>query len=61
MPIAKAQNCLPHPKSLPWGRPFALDDRAVVVVRLEGQKLAGMLRHWFDPKTNAPELYTSGA
>ena len=35
------------------------DDRAVVV-RLEGQKLAGMLRHRYDPKTNTAELYTSG-
>ena len=35
------------------------DDRAVVI-RLEGQKLAGMLRHRYDPKTNTAELYTSG-
>jgi predicted metal-dependent enzyme (double-stranded beta helix superfamily) len=36
------------------------DDRSVVV-RLEGQKLAGMLRHRYDPKTHTAELYTSGA
>ena len=36
------------------------DDRAVVV-RLEGQKLAGMLRHRYDPKTNIAEVYTSGS
>ena len=35
-------------------------DRAVVI-RLEGQKLAGMLRHRYDPQTNTAELYTSGA
>ena len=35
-------------------------DRAVVV-RLEGQKLAGMLRHRYDPQTNTAELYTSEA
>ena len=35
------------------------DDRAVVV-RLEGQKLAGMLRHRYDPKTNTAEVYRSG-
>jgi len=32
-----------------------------VVIRLEGQKLAGMLRHRYDPKTNTAEIYTSGA
>ena len=34
------------------------DDRAVVV-RLEGQKLAGVIRHRYDPKTNTAEVYTS--
>ncbi len=36
------------------------DDRSVVI-RLEGQKLAGMLRHRYDPKTNTGEIYSSGA
>lgn len=35
-------------------------DRSVVI-RLEGQKLAGMLRHRYDPKTNTAEVYTSGS
>ena len=34
------------------------DDRSVVI-RLEGQKLAGMIRHRYNPETNAAELYSS--
>ena len=36
------------------------NDRSVVI-RLEGQKLAGMLRHRYNPQTNTAELYTSEA
>ena len=38
-----------------------VSDERTLVVRLEGQKLAGMLRHRYDPKTNTAEIYTSGA
>ena len=38
-----------------------VSDERTVVVRLEGQKLAGMLRHRYDPKTNTGELYSSGS
>ncbi len=36
-------------------------DELTLVGRLEGQTLAGMLRHRYDPKTNTAEIYTSGA
>ena len=36
-------------------------DGRTLVVRLEGQKLAGMPRHRYNPDTNTAELYTSGA
>ena len=36
-------------------------DERTIVVRLEGQKLAGMIRHRYDPKTNTAWTYTSGA
>ena len=35
------------------------DDRALVI-RLEGQKLAGMIRHRYNPETNTAEVYSSG-
>ena len=38
-----------------------VDDDRSVVIRLEGQKLAGMLRHRYNPETNTGEIYSSGA
>ncbi len=37
-----------------------VSDERTLVVRLEGQKLAGMIRHRYDPETNTAEIYTSG-
>ena len=34
------------------------EDRALVI-RLEGRKLSGMLRHRYDPATNKAEVYAS--
>ncbi len=38
-----------------------VDDDRSVVIRLEGQKLAGMLRHRYNPETNTGEICSSGA
>ena len=35
------------------------DEVRSVVVRLEGQKLAGLPRHRYDPKTNSAEIYST--
>ena len=38
----------------------AVEGRSVVI-RLEGQKLSGMLRHRYNPKDSSAELYSSGS
>jgi len=37
-----------------------VDETRSVVVRLEGQRLADLIRHRYNPETNSGELYTSG-
>lgn len=37
-----------------------VSDERTLVVPLEGQKLAGMLHHRYDPETNTASIYTSG-
>lgn len=37
-----------------------VDDNRALVIRLEGQKLAGMIRHRYNPETNTAEVYSSG-